>query len=101
MIKTTQIYEAYEQCLFHEAEANAENERERLMNARCLGYLILEAPGDDSRNVIVNESLGCEADSARMDALAKLYIDHVVRLFKQTKGHTPAPSDHSSRSSFE
>lgn len=76
----TQIYEAYEQCLLSEAEANAENDWKGLMYARCLGYLISEAPDHNSRNVIVNEILGCEADSARMDALAKLYIDHVVRL---------------------
>ena len=76
----SRIYEAYEQCLFSEAEANAENDRMGLMYARCLGYLISEAPDDNSRNVIADEILGCEADSVRMDGLAKLYIDHVVRL---------------------
>ena len=76
----SRIYEAYEQCLLSEAEANAENDQMALMYARCLGYLISEAPDDNSRNVVANEILGCEADSVRMDALAKLYIYHVVRL---------------------
>ena len=74
----SRIYEAYEQCLLSEAEANAENDQMGLMYARCLGYLISEAPDDNSRNVIANEILGCEA--VGMDGLAKLYIDHVVRL---------------------
>jgi hypothetical protein len=47
---------------WREAEANTENDRKGLMYARCLGYLISEAPDDDSRNAeegLVSASRNC------------------------------------------
>ncbi|KAF8198543.1 hypothetical protein BJ912DRAFT_951804 [Pholiota molesta] len=45
--------------------------------------------------------MDCGADVGKMKALARFYINHLIRLFRGDKGSTPAPSEHSSRSSFE
>jgi hypothetical protein len=109
------LHEAYRQCVMMETEAGGNGET--LMLARCLGYLILELPGE-SNQVVAHEVVACNADFQEMAKLSHLYIDHLIRLCKscfsfnhhsslihflvrQTKGKTPAPSDHPSRPSFE
>ncbi|KZP12564.1 hypothetical protein FIBSPDRAFT_921823 [Athelia psychrophila] len=59
------------------------------MYARLLGYLVLESPGDEGRDYITDEIIRCDSDNDRMNCLAKLYQDHLLRLFRQNKGHTP------------
>ena len=49
------------------------------MHARCLGYLIIEAIDDASRNYITEEILRCMADDDKLRDLAKLYVEHLFR----------------------
>jgi len=87
------------------------------MYARCLGFLIIEAPDDDARDYISHEIMQCEGNGDRMNELAQLYINHLFRLceslflifshrlifflVRQDKGCTPISSFHPSRPSFE
>jgi hypothetical protein len=73
-------FDSYRQCLLHEMEAIATNNKLRLIYARCLGYLISEAPTTSCRNVIVHEITECKADPNELDELADLYINHLLRL---------------------
>ncbi|KAF9483353.1 hypothetical protein BDN70DRAFT_315060 [Pholiota conissans] len=92
------IYEAYEQCLM--MEANAGTDTDTLMLARCLGYLIRELP-NEARELLAQEIVECFANFDEMKSLSWLYVNHLIRLFRQSKCRTPAPSEHSSRLSFE
>ncbi|KAF8198544.1 hypothetical protein BJ912DRAFT_922485 [Pholiota molesta] len=94
------LHAAYEQCLRMEADGGADSDTDTQMLARCLGYLILELPNEAS-GVVAQEIMDCGADVGEMKALARLYINNLIRLFRGDKGRTPAPSEHSSRSSFE
>ena len=49
------------------------------MHARCLGYLIIEAIDDASRNYITEEILRCMADDDKLRDLTKLYVEHLFR----------------------
>ena len=71
-------HEAYNHCLQCEAEAGTGVTR--LMFARCLGYLILEAPTSTGRDMISDEILECNGNRDDMEALARLYINHLLRL---------------------
>jgi len=71
-------HEAYNRCLQSEAEAEAGVTR--LMFARCLGYLILEAPTSAGRDMISDKILECNGNRDAMEALARLYINHLLRL---------------------
>ena len=71
-------HEAYNRCLQSEAEAGTTVTR--LMFARCLGYLILEAPTSAGRDMISDEILECKGNMDDMEALARLYINHLLRL---------------------
>ena len=108
-------------------EAEAGNDVEAQMLARCLGYLITELPREAGESVAneVNEVVGCNSDFQKMADLAHLYINYLIRLcesyyfafnnqhhdvnsilinfflVRQNKGHTPAPSEHPSRPSFK
>ena len=75
-------HEAYNRCLQSEAEAEAGVTR--LMFARCLGYLILEAPTSAGRDMISDEILECKGNRDDMEALAQLYIHHLLRLCELT-----------------
>ncbi|CAA7265206.1 unnamed protein product [Cyclocybe aegerita] len=88
------LYNAYDQCL--QAEWAAGSDLKLLMYARCLGYLIHEAPDDEARCHVSEEILLCERDPESMNLLAQFYIDHLFRLFRQNRGRTPSPSRHSS-----
>jgi hypothetical protein len=57
-------------------ESEAGGNRETLMLARCLEYLILELPHDAGELVAI-EVVECRADIYDM---SHLYIDHMIRL---------------------
>ena len=105
-------------------EAEAGYDVEAQMLARCLGYLITELPREAGESVAneVNEVVGSNSDFQKMADLAHLYINYIIRLcesyfafnhqhvnsiliqfflVRQNKGHTPAPSENSSRPSFK
>ncbi|KXN89770.1 hypothetical protein AN958_05310 [Leucoagaricus sp. SymC.cos] len=84
--------------MFDDGAAGAD--KVALVLARCLGYLIRELPAE-ANGVVANEVVACNADFEKMKSLSQLYIDHLIRLFRRSKGRTPAPSEHPSRPSFE
>ncbi|KZP12565.1 hypothetical protein FIBSPDRAFT_754773, partial [Athelia psychrophila] len=70
-----------------------------LIYARLLGYLMLESPSDESRDYITYEIIRCDGDNDRMNRLAKLYQDHLLRPFEEERlmyssPVEPAPNDH-------
>ncbi|KJA18783.1 hypothetical protein HYPSUDRAFT_69697 [Hypholoma sublateritium FD-334 SS-4] len=92
------LHDAYEECLMMEASVGTD--KDALVFPRCLGYLILELP-HEAGEVVAHEVVDCHASFDRMRSLSLFYIDHLIRLFRQSKGPTPAPSEHPSRPSFE
>jgi hypothetical protein len=72
------VHDAYDLCLQHEHEAG--NDVQLLMYARCLGYLITEAPTDGARDYIATEILTCMGDGEKMNELARFHINHLFRL---------------------
>ena len=74
----TRFHDAYHQCVQNQVDAGTDEKL--LVYARCLGYLILEAPDFDARHLIVEEILECKANHDEMDSLAQLYINHLFRL---------------------
>ena len=72
------IHDAYDHCL--RREHGAGNDSQLLMYARCLGYLITEAPDDDAREYIASEILTCMGDGEKMNELARFYMNHLFRL---------------------
>ncbi|KAF8964874.1 hypothetical protein BDZ97DRAFT_1904240 [Flammula alnicola] len=71
-----------------------------LICARLLGYMILEAPIDEGRTEFVSEIVRCVND-VDLQKLAEVYKNHLLRLFRRIKGHTPTPSRHPSAPSFD
>jgi hypothetical protein len=49
-------------------------------HARCLGYLLIEAIDDASRDYITEEILICMDNDDKLKDLATFYIDHIFRL---------------------
>lgn len=74
----SEAHAAYNECLKCQDEAG--NGAELLIYARCLGFLIIEAPDDAARDYISHEIMRCEGNSDRMNALAQFYITHLFRL---------------------
>ena len=74
------LHDAYSQCIMMEAEAG--NDVEAQMLARCLGYLITELPREAGESVAneVNEVVGSNSDFQNMADLAHLYINNLIRL---------------------
>lgn len=72
------FHDAYYQCLQSEAEAGTD--KMGLVYARCLGYLILEAPDANGRRIIAREITECMANRELMVKLARFYINHLFRL---------------------
>jgi len=111
----SEAHAAYDECLKCQDEAG--NDAKLLIYARCLGFLIIEAPDDVARDYISHEIMRCEGNGDQMNALAQFYITHLFRLcgslliilitalisflVRNDKGHTPTPSFHPSRPSFE
>jgi hypothetical protein len=75
------LQDAYTQCLLSERGAHSAQE---LMYARCLGYFLLEMPGPNARHMVADEIFLCECDKGKMEQLAQLYINHVIRLCEST-----------------
>jgi len=50
---------------------------------------------------VANEINSCNNDEEKLHKLAEFYVAHFLRIFKQNKGHTPVPSGHVSRPSFD
>ncbi|KAF8268184.1 hypothetical protein EI94DRAFT_1700463 [Lactarius quietus] len=71
------------------------------IHARCLGYMLIEAIDDASRDYIAEDIVICMNNDDKLNDLAKFYVDHIFRLFRQKKGRTPTPSYHPSHDSFE
>ena len=71
------LHDAYNQCIL--MEANAGNDENTQMLARCLGFLMRELPPEASE-LVANEIVGCYADLKKMADLAQLYINHLIRL---------------------
>jgi hypothetical protein len=62
------LYEGYTQCVMMETDAGGN--RETLILARCLGYLILELP-HDAGELVANEVVACNANFYDMATLAQ------------------------------
>jgi hypothetical protein len=73
------LHHAYNQCLTSESEAESEEE---VMYARCLGYLLIEVPTSRGKHMIAEDITLCNGDAKGMGRLAKLYINHIIRLCK-------------------
>ncbi|KAF5313466.1 hypothetical protein D9611_008612 [Ephemerocybe angulata] len=87
------LHGAYNECLNHEREAmNSEGGDKEVINARCLGYLLLEAPCEEGRDSVAAQIIGCEGYQGRSN-LAVGYIEHMFRFFRGSKGETPAAYD--------
>ena len=71
-------YDAYKCCLEKEIEAG--NNPNLLMYARCLGYLLLEAPTPDAQDFLAHQIIECTTQRTDMDMLAEFYINHLFRL---------------------
>ena len=116
-VQNAPSYDAYKCCLEKEIEAG--NNPNLLMYARCLGYLLLEAPTTDAQDFLAHEIIECATHRTDMDMLAEFYISHLFRLcmlfcaiwcfpfsfscyiVRRDKGRMPTPSEHPSRPSFE
>jgi hypothetical protein len=66
---------AYDQCL----QLQTSNPQLAIY-ARCLGYLLIEAIDDASRDYIAEEIVMCMDNDNSLEDLAKLYVNHIFRL---------------------
>ncbi|KAI0658312.1 hypothetical protein C8Q70DRAFT_917783 [Cubamyces menziesii] len=78
----------------------------RLVQSRVVGYLMLYPPSSESLRTVTMEVDSCNGlgHSDPLQAiynLGAMYLSHLIILFKGARGRTPAPSDHSSRPSFD
>jgi hypothetical protein len=106
---------AYRVCLAFQEQATEKN---LIIHARILGYLILHAPTANARHEIVKAIHSCNNDFKVLSKLGQSFIDYYIRpckfsfsikedlrnnshSVKKFKGRTPAPSDHPSRPSFD
>ena len=77
-----EIHVAYDQCL--QSQVDAGDDVKLLMYARCLGFLIIEAPSDKARDYLSSEITQCGSDVNKMNILAKFYIENLFRLCEFT-----------------
>ena len=54
----------------------------RLINARILGYLILEGPSDHARETVALEVNACHGEEELLLDAGQLYFDHYIRACK-------------------
>ncbi|KAF9242093.1 hypothetical protein BU15DRAFT_44401 [Melanogaster broomeanus] len=85
-------------------EQSAQDDKQKLIHARTLGYLILEGPSDDRD--WHGEVVYCRGDETALAEVGELYVQHYIRSCRLmhcffTTGRTPLPSDHPSRRSFD
>jgi hypothetical protein len=71
------LHDAFGQCILMQADAG--NDGNALMLARCLGFLMLELP-QNAKEIVANEIVLCYADFEKMADLAHIYINHLLRL---------------------
>jgi hypothetical protein len=74
----TPSHDAYQSCLQNEIAAG--NDENRLMYARCLGYLLIESPSENARDFIAHQIIDCIIQESSLDLLAAFYINHLFRL---------------------
>ena len=77
-----EAHAAYDQCLQNQVDAG--DDVKLLMYARCLGFLIIEAPSDEARDYLSSEITQCGGDVNKMNNLAKFYIENLFRLCELT-----------------
>ncbi|OBZ66341.1 hypothetical protein A0H81_13681 [Grifola frondosa] len=63
--------------------------------------MILYAPCEEGSINISTEINSCGSDQAKLAALANHYVEHLDHYFRAPKRHTPTPSLHPSRPSFD
>ncbi|XP_006458932.1 hypothetical protein AGABI2DRAFT_115898 [Agaricus bisporus var. bisporus H97] len=95
--ESTSTLSAYTTCLQFEQQL-ATTAQVRLV--RILGYLLLYAPNRDVRSEVANCIHSCKEQSNLTD-IGSFFEVYVITPLKKYKGRTPAPSDYSSRPSFE
>ncbi|TFK56318.1 hypothetical protein OE88DRAFT_1658 [Heliocybe sulcata] len=74
-----------------------------LMNIRVIGHLIdllSQHQEDQTRTRIAKMIMSCGAQEKRIEVGA-FYNKYLIKTFHSNRGRTPAPSSHSSRSSFD
>ena len=81
---------AYRTCLQHEAQAETQVD---FMRARVLGYVIREAPNNESRDTICHDINSCHEYSAFCD-LANGYIRFLAQLCEYKSLHHVAQATH-------
>ncbi|TEB29329.1 hypothetical protein FA13DRAFT_674769 [Coprinellus micaceus] len=106
------FHDAYHHCLLHEKDAQLskrgattktkeEQYTKEIVYGRCLGYLLTETSHTNGKRMVSDDIIKCDGQREKMNELAETYINHLIRLFRQDKGATPAPSEHPSRLSFD
>ncbi|KZT73194.1 hypothetical protein DAEQUDRAFT_512338 [Daedalea quercina L-15889] len=93
-------YSTTHKCLHYEHVGNTSGDATSLVRARILGYSVREATSDSGRDVLACAINSCGND-AQFERPATLYIAHFLRCFRAKKSHTPTPSSHPSRPSFD
>ncbi|KAF8877656.1 hypothetical protein CPB84DRAFT_1794761 [Gymnopilus junonius] len=99
------IEKAYDKCLNLEAKHDQVTKAldvrlPILICARFLGYMLIEATTNVGRADFAWETYRCR-NAVELQQLAQLYSDHLLRIFRRTKGHTPTPRSHPSAPSFD
>lgn len=77
---------AYKTCLQYEAQAKLHVDHIR---PRMLGYLIREAPYDESRDRICWEINSCNGENATLQDLADMYIQSLIQVCKYQAPFSP------------
>ncbi|KAF8556879.1 hypothetical protein OG21DRAFT_1482659 [Imleria badia] len=95
---------AYQRCLALEVAAQAGLKPNSscpppLVCARLLGHLLRLAPNTNGREQVQREIMSAADDDQLME-VASVYLNGFIRVFKRSEP-TPAPSEHSSRSSMD
>ncbi|KAF8551780.1 hypothetical protein OG21DRAFT_1498864 [Imleria badia] len=84
-----QWQQAYKTCLQYEARAKSCLDHIR---SRALGYLIQEAPYDESRDWICQEINSCLGENAKLQDLADLFIGSFLQVFRPSWTRPSSPS---------
>ncbi|EPQ57615.1 hypothetical protein GLOTRDRAFT_120712 [Gloeophyllum trabeum ATCC 11539] len=92
---------AYDICLRFEEFVSTEQDTERIISARILGYLLLHPSSHGSLSEIVKEIHSCSEDYDALHNLGQAFLNYFIRAFRKYQGRTPFTSDHLSRPSFD
>ncbi|KAF8503858.1 hypothetical protein BU17DRAFT_58478, partial [Hysterangium stoloniferum] len=78
-----------------------DSERKKLLVfARVVGYLLLEGPSYEAVIAVALEVVSASNIQDRFK-IGQIYFNHYILCFRKYKGHTPTPSEHPSRPSFD